>query len=479
MKKEIIKHLAAPVLASVFPPVFLYQVNIYEVPAISFSIILTAAVCFSALLFVLMSVITKRVVVSSIATSFLVAAFYLFGAAYDAIDSTSIHGLFSSQLIALVLYILICAVGCLMIFRYKDKGSLQIILWYVNTFLLLLICINIVVVGYKLVYPGKAGHTDRTVFAAGPSAGAKGDLPDIYYIVLDEYAGSETVKNYYDYDNAGFEGFLEKKGFFISRSSVSRYDSTEFALAAVLNFTSIDPSTPGRQLYGLISGSSVSAYLKSLGYSYIHIGSPMEVNKIEVKLADRYFNYFNEKRFYMEDRFSSKIIDMSVLRPFFYTMNWTKVQQDGVRYSFDKLGELIGEGGPKYVYAHIMCPHHPFVFDSSGGPLKIADRKNWKDKGIYLGQYIFISKMVANFVEKLMTESEKKGSKPVVIIQSDHGPRKVPGAPSDERYKIFNAMHLPYGGNEKLYEGISPVNTFPVIFNTYFGDNLKLVSEDK
>lgn len=48
----------------------------------------------------------------------------------------------------------------------------------------------------------------------------------------------------------------------------------------------------------------------------------MEINKINVKNADLYFNYFETKHFYLEDDFLSKLIDMSLLRPLFYTMNW-------------------------------------------------------------------------------------------------------------------------------------------------------------
>ena len=64
---------------------------------------------------------------------------------------------------------------------------------------------------------------------------------------------------------------------------------------------------------------------------------------------------------------------------------------------------------------------------------------------------------------------------PVVIIQGDHGPGArfslytLEGTYVRERFSILNAYHLPGGGERVLYDSISPVNTFRVVFNHYFG----------
>jgi hypothetical protein len=43
--------------------------------------------------------------------------------------------------------------------------------------------------------------------------------------------------------------------------------------------------------------------------------------------------------------------------------------------------------------------------------------------------------------------------------------------------KIFNAYHLPGGGDQQLYETITPVNTFRVIFNYYFAGDFDLLED--
>jgi hypothetical protein len=42
---------------------------------------------------------------------------------------------------------------------------------------------------------------------------------------------------------------------------------------------------------------------------------------------------------------------------------------------------------------------------------------------------------------------------------------------------IMNAYYLPDGGSELLYDSISPVNSFRVILNRYFGMNMDLLDD--
>ena len=46
----------------------------------------------------------------------------------------------------------------------------------------------------------------------------------------------------------------------------------------------------------------------------------------------------------------------------------------------------------------------------------------------------------------------------------------------DQVFGILNAYHLP-GGADELYDSISPVNSFRIIFNTYFDAKLPLLQD--
>jgi hypothetical protein len=62
---------------------------------------------------------------------------------------------------------------------------------------------------------------------------------------------------------------------------------------------------------------------------------------------------------------------------------------------------------------------------------------------------------------------------PIIILQGDHGPWLQP---KTKRFWILNAYYFP-GNQDKLYSTISPVNTFRLVFNTYFGGKYDMLKD--
>ena len=61
------------------------------------------------------------------------------------------------------------------------------------------------------------------------------ELPNIYFIITDEYAGFNSLEKYYDYDNAQFKAFLENRKFNLSLNSTNYMEQTFECLANVFN----------------------------------------------------------------------------------------------------------------------------------------------------------------------------------------------------------------------------------------------------
>ena len=69
---------------------------------------------------------------------------------------------------------------------------------------------------------------------------------------------------------------------------------------------------------------------------------------------------------------------------------------------------------------------------------------------------------------------------PIIIIQSDHGKRGAtnddePTVRNDKQLNNFRAYYIPNGDRNIELEKASPVNTFRILFNTYFDDNYEIL----
>ena len=63
---------------------------------------------------------------------------------------------------------------------------------------------------------------------------------------------------------------------------------------------------------------------------------------------------------------------------------------------------------------------------------------------------------------------------PIIILQGDHGPN---GSAPENLLPILNSYYFPGVGQGELYESITPVNSFRVLFSEYFGAGYDLLSD--
>jgi hypothetical protein len=130
---------------------------------------------------------------------------------------------------------------------------------------------------------------------------------------------------------------------------------------------------------------------------------------------------------------------------------------------------------PVFVYAHLLVPHGPNVFDHNGRVIPWINRKYQNDRNAYLENLRGIDKLILPAIDSLIAGP---GPKPIIIIQGDHGSRLFGGTPDrTESYTILNAYYLPEANTKILNEHLSPYNTFRIIFNLYFGQHLPLLED--
>ncbi len=152
--------------------------------------------------------------------------------------------------------------------------------------------------------------------------------------------------------------------------------------------------------------------------------------------------------------------------------NESSAHRDRVFYVLDSLKVLPTMPGPKFVFVHLIIPHDPFDIGENG---EFVDSWSSMSREAYFDGYrhqvIYISKVLPEITAAILANSS---TPPVIIIQGDHGPSYQ--YRDDQRAEILNAYYLPEGADQ-LYSTITPVNTFRIVFNTYFGGDFPLLPD--
>jgi hypothetical protein len=148
--------------------------------------------------------------------------------------------------------------------------------------------------------------------------------------------------------------------------------------------------------------------------------------------------------------------------------------RDRVLFTLDSLERMPSLAGPRFVFAHIVSPHEPFVFGSDGEWVDLqrvpeAERdEDWYATS-YGNQVTFLNSEMERILGTILAESSPA---PIIILQADHGPSR-----GNHRMDIFNAYYFPDGGDQALYPTITPVNSFRLMFNRYFGGTYPLLPD--
>ena len=471
-----------PFLFAFYPILHLYAENADRLsPA---AVIAPAAISLSTVLILLLgtNAVLKDVHKSACLVSLFVVLFFSVNHLLSLINEARFVNFHFSQgryqiLLFLVLFTA-CAVPVLRATR--NLQGLSRTMTVIGT---LLVVFNVARVAVAAV-PDRATWTPAAPQESKPAVSATtvGERPDIYYIILDGYASSISLRRLFGYDNHEFENFLKSRGFFIASESRSNYQNTMLSLASTFNMNYLRPS---KEAFQETAGNNlVWQLLKEYGYRII----PLESwSRREKGLANR--DYLGSDAWVGLSEFSLTLLRTSAADPILARLHvYDSAVRQTVLKQLDKFEDVADEKGPKLVYAHIMSPHPPYVFGPDGeaaGDFTLDSlnifRSPWDYGDGYLNQVKFINKRMIRVVESLLN---KYSNTPfVMIIQADHGPKFVrrederPEEYYETRFNIMNTYLLPGGGSRLLYENISPVNTFRVIFNRYFQKDYPILQD--
>jgi hypothetical protein len=347
--------------------------------------------------------------------------------------------------------------------------------------------------------------------AAAPAAdvavrldvGADDPRPDIYFIILDRYPSAETLREIYGYDNTPFLEALADRGFSIADDSWAAYWKTAFSILSTLQMDHLDgaalieadgprDSPTFNPVFRALQGHlAVPASLKAIGYQYVHIGSWWKPTSTNAD-ADR------APTFSENGEFASALLAttaLSLLTPNGRitgddeSVNDPAFARGTTLFAFDQLEAARDLPGPTYVFAHLLVPHPPYVFNPDGSEPTADEIAARTDDEQMLRQMEWANTRVLQVLDHLL--DVPPGQEPIIALEADEGPWPdrfiadqhgfpwLEARPDEiqEKFGILNALHLPGvdPASVGFTDDVSPVNTFRIIFNAAFGTDLPLL----
>jgi hypothetical protein len=487
-----------PLLFALYPILFLYFNNIGEahLSQIIFPMIIAATFCI--LLWVFLLIIFKDWEKSALITSTFFILFYLYGHFEHSISSFHLNfGPVHFGAFKLYSIISLIILG-LAIYLIRMAHNFKNITYLLNIIgaSLIVICIF-------------TGLKNGNVFGKESDLGIGTELqvnydphktyPDIYYIILDGYSRNDILSEIYHLDNHEFSQFLAKRGFYLADQSRSNYMQTFSSLASSLNFNYLNnllgpiasESTDRNPIKYLIHHNKLFSFFKRYGYSITTFSSGYDLT--EIKNVD----FFMSSGFCLSN-FDEMLIKYTPLEKFINTFfPGFKVSplDKKIVYNFSHLGQLPPTKGPKFVFAHLIAPHPPFLFDRNGRRIETEPKSIRRKIPDLVKQGKVTSEQIAHYyreyvrftnnqIEKAIDKILSKARRPVIIVlQADHGSGFCEEARFDnanylaQRPPILNAYCFPDHNFKNLYKDISPVNSFRVILSQFFGQKLPLLED--
>jgi hypothetical protein len=494
-----------PFVVAIFPLWFIYASNVGQVSVMSAAAATAIALTLVAALYFLASRLCGSVHVAALATSVVILAFFAYGALHvQAIRLTTdppfspwfsaVPAPFTRHVILTPTMLLITGALLYYVTR-KLRAKAERLTGACNVAAVTLSAMLLFRLGNALWQDHAAqiepSFADST---AGNPVSVLGYNPDIYYIIVDGYARADVLREHYDFDNSEFLASLAQRGFAVSDHSRTNYYWTFLSLASSLNYDYLqDMAAPMfadpefvqlrngfDQMSRFAQDNRASHFLRSRGYRFVHVRSsapPTERNRYadeEVSCEggvfdDEYFRTLSEVT-WLKAAGSLASIDLAECH----------------KARLVSVANQARRPGSKFVFAHFLPPHHPYLFDRDGNILKHVTISNqfdfqarlWEDKHGYLEQLRFTNRSLLELVDRILAESERP---PVIIVQSDHGPNLLGGLSKDQakavRFANFAAYLLPGAPDGVIPEDCAPVNQFRYLFNHYFDARLSILPQ--
>lgn len=503
-----------PVLIGIYPVLFLWLVNYSQIRPIFIVRSLLIALGITAVVCLLSLALFRNLSKAGAMAGLVLALFFSYGHLYDLVNFKVFFGfIYGRHRVLLLLCGLLFCVGFFFILRVKSNlGTLTL-----NLVSGSLVLMTLAQLGYMDLKDMRLAVQQQAAAAKAlpvslPNT-VKTGSPDVYYFLLDSYDRQDKMSYDVHLDNSAFVTELESMGFVFPDCTQSNYNNTIFTMSATLNMNyldqlgysyagiaGLDQNSYTSLLQPLTKDSLVMRIFKGIGYKFVTL--KVSYPFIDFPDADIVYDYwrtiqpiqgveaYNFQDIFLRTTLFRPLIDATVASPEkFYKfspallaflnssmfrsqfspknpLSYQVYLQN--QFQLDQLESVAQIPGKKFVYAHVMVTHPPYVFTPAGDPTMLwsTTPQGYSDQVSYLDRRLLV------IIKNILAQSK---TPPVIVLQADHAHGW--NRQGKDEFKILNAYYLPQGGSAKVNKSITPVNTFRLIFSTYFQQNLPMLPD--
>ncbi len=317
---------------------------------------------------------------------------------------------------------------------------------------------------------------------------------DIYILMLDMYPGSKALEKFTGFDNSDFTNELRKRGFYVFDDIYSNYNKTAISIPSMLNMDY--PENAGhKNRWDAVNNALIFKLAKESGRKNIYFNhsaffrlikptdtkiiSIISIKFYENELKNTYNNslIYTICHNYIWDKI--KIGENAELKPFLVLKN-----------------SVVSDNSKKFVFAHIMMPHPPYLFDENGKKRTNTHEiyEGWEKSKLAVNKESFISylkytnKEALDFIDYAIKHSDKP---PVILITGDHGIRAneyknwkehINEAMANKfeiylNFATFAAYYNPDDDKKRIKKAKSIVNLYRLFSNEMFNTKYDMLPD--
>ena len=469
--------MLSAVLLALFVPLSIYAANRGEVLALETLAPLGLLVLANAVLIGLARVAKLNLRKFAVVLSVFWVGFFQFGMLKPVLLRTGL----SDHLLGVLVILALLGIGAL-VWRI-ERVSDPLVGWFVLVFAASVSAYPLGVLAFDLTSEA-LGATRSSLFrtAPAPPDASVGEGPDIFYVLLDGYAGSDVLSADFGYDNEPFLQLLRDQGFVVMDRSRSNYAKTIHSLASAFNMDYLDllveeqgeDSTNALPIVHSIHDSRLNRTLRAAGYQVsVVLGSTHLLPKEPIASIDDVRSYTQSSQFALTAYGRTPL--SAVLDLVLFDVDGKPWVPDSHEWVLEQGLDLASNDRRDFAFLHVLSPHEPYYFDERCNVVAEYRHQSWNNyegpfdayRAAYIGQLRCTNRLVERFLSELDTHRPK----PIVVIQGDHGPSEIESNVLDRegidearfRSSILNAIRVPGAEHLPTTRDMTPVNNFRVV----------------